>query len=351
MDRISLLPDCLLVEIISRIKIKSKTYHEHERRITTKEVIRTTATISKRWQHLWTLLPNRTFIDEYDLTNNQTDLTHYVSFIDKTLTQCPPDVKLSKFKLYVTFDSDSNPQFKSQAISWIHHAIIHCNLQKVHLRLWDIEGDPCEFIFDDALFFNNTCITSMKLCDCLLNPPNGVISWENLKILRLWRVELDEDMIEIILSGSPCLKSLEFKECYGYRRIDITSKSLMMFTFTRYDCHYVHLYDTDYIDAIEINAPHLLALTIQDKMYLKKLLLRDVSSLIQAKLQYRNLGDFDISRDVPEEEMLKGLLESLSHVNDVTLGGDCLEVLSRLEAKGFHYFEDTDDTSPVRDSV
>ncbi|GJW46000.1 hypothetical protein Tco_0077646 [Tanacetum coccineum] len=210
-------------------------------------------------------------------------------------------------------------------------------------------GEPSQFIFDDVLFFNNTCFTDMKLCDCLLHPPIGVIRWENLEILHLKKVRLDEDMIENIFSGTPCL---EFEECYGYRRIDITSKTLMSFILHDYE----FVYDVDnYIDGIEINAPHLLALTIQGRMCLKKLLLLNVSSLIEAELIYWNSRGFgDPHSDVLllEEEMLKGLLESLrlSHVNDISFGAACLEVLSRLEFKGFHFFEGTDDIAPDSNS-
>ncbi|GJZ86023.1 ubiquitin carboxyl-terminal hydrolase 12-like protein [Tanacetum coccineum] len=36
----------------------------------------------------------------------------------------------------------------------------------------------------------------MKLRDCLLIHRNGVTRWENLEILHLWKVRLDDDMIE-----------------------------------------------------------------------------------------------------------------------------------------------------------
>ncbi|GKC34705.1 ribonuclease H-like domain-containing protein [Tanacetum coccineum] len=304
----------------------------HERIMTTKEVIRTTVTISKRWQHLWTLLPNLIFIDEDDTKSylDMDDLTDYVSFIEKTLIQSPPTyAKLNEFKLYLTFNSHIYPQFRSQAIRWIHHAITHRHVQKVNFRLWDFLGEPSQFIFDDVL-------------------------WENLEILHLKKVRLDEDMIENIFSGTPCLECLEFEECYGYRRIDITSKSLMMFRFNTYSWLDEYLYNVDnYIDGIEINAPHLSALTIQGGMCLNKLLLLNVSSLIVVELIYWNSGDIgDPHSDVllPEEEMLKGLLESLSHVNDISFGAACLEVLSRLEFKGFHFFEGTDDTAPDSNS-
>ena len=126
-DRISLLPDCLLLEIISRIKIKiKKLYKEEERIMTTKEVIRTTSTISKRWQHLWTLLPNLIF------TYNGWDLTGYFSLIDKTLTQCPTNVKLNKLEIHICYGGPADTQTQA----WIHHAIAR-NVQEVDLTIRD----------------------------------------------------------------------------------------------------------------------------------------------------------------------------------------------------------------------
>ena len=49
-EGISSLPDCLLIEIISRLDL-------------TKEAIKT-STLSKRWQHLWTQVPNLILIHQ-----------------------------------------------------------------------------------------------------------------------------------------------------------------------------------------------------------------------------------------------------------------------------------------------
>nr|GEW96478.1 F-box protein At5g03100-like [Tanacetum cinerariifolium] len=47
-------------------------------------------------------------------------------------------------------------------------------------------------------------------------------------------VELDEESIQNILSGSPLLETLEFNECFGFRRIYITSKSVKNLVFYGY---------------------------------------------------------------------------------------------------------------------
>ncbi|GKD92370.1 hypothetical protein Tco_1372207 [Tanacetum coccineum] len=120
-----------------------------------------------------------------------------------------------------------NSEFKSQANSWIRYAISR-NVEDVDLWLWDV-GIGQEFTYEDEMFFNNLCFTRVKLSFFRFNLPNGAIGWERLKCLCLFRGTLQK-----ILSGSPCLESLELDDCYGYRRIDVTSKSVKKLVFSGY---------------------------------------------------------------------------------------------------------------------
>ncbi|GKA58238.1 ribonuclease H-like domain-containing protein [Tanacetum coccineum] len=344
-DRISLLPDCLLLEIISRLELS------------TKQVIQTTTTISKRWQHLWTRLPTLVFIDQDDILYRR-DYTNYFSFIDKTLTQCPTDVNLKKFKFHMDYSFPVNTaRNASQVNSWIRYAITR-NVQEFNFYFWDfgyvIRGVPKEFTFDDELFFNNSCFTRMKLFCCVFNPPNGAIRWDNLKYLRISKGKLDDDSLGKLLSGSPCLETLELDDCYGIRRIDFTSKRFKNLVLSNYGSEFRYPVGADYIDTIEINAPYMLSLTIKYKLYLEKLLLLNVSSLVKADLDYLGSRHFaeklGRTRDDIEEELLRGLLPSLGHVNEITLGDNCLQVLSSLKDKGFQLFKGTYDTSLGSDS-
>nr|GEZ08698.1 RNA-directed DNA polymerase, eukaryota [Tanacetum cinerariifolium] len=154
------------------------------------------------------------------------------------------------------------------------------------------------FTFENEIFFNTSCITRMILSFCRFNPPNGAISWERLKCLCLCCVTLDEDMIEKILSGSPCLESLELNICFGYRWIDVTSKSVKKL-FSKYNSY--------------------------SKLVLRELVFLDVSSLIKTVLDYYMDRELDYSIDgrksgIFDEEVFGGLLESLGHVKDITLG-------------------------------
>ncbi|GKA16173.1 ribonuclease H-like domain-containing protein [Tanacetum coccineum] len=329
-DQINELTDEMLVNnIMSRLDC------------TTKELIRTTATISKRWKNLWTQLPRLIFSYEYgciDYFTVQEDLHRYISFIENTLNQCPTDLNLKKFKL----DMCVNNEFKSRANRWIRYAISR-NVEVVDFRLSDVVVGPFsygyelwdvpvgqEFTYEDELFFNTSCITRMTLSFCRFNPPNRAISWERLKYLCLLCANLDEDMIEKILSGSPCLESLELNDCYGYRRIDITSKSVKELVFSGYNSHHgINAYDETYIDCVKIDAPYISSLTIKAELVLQEFVLGNVSSLVEVDLKYSiSYRGFVIFA----EEIFRGLLESLGHVENITLGDHCLKLLSRLEA-------------------
>ncbi|GJX87480.1 ribonuclease H-like domain-containing protein [Tanacetum coccineum] len=285
---------------------------------TTKELIRTTATISKRWKNLWTQLPHLIFSDEDDITdfgNDDTDCD-YISFIDNTINQCPANLNLKKFKL----DIDLNSEFKSRANSWIRYAIRR-NVEEIDLCLFDV-GVGQGFTFEDELFFNTSCITRMTLSFCRFNPPNGAISWERLECLCLYDATLDEDMIEKILSGSPCLESLDLNDCHGFRRIDVTSKSLNKLVFSEYCSDAAS--EEDYIECIKINAPYISSLTIKGELYLRELVLLNVSSLVEVDLKYSISYEEFVKF---AEEIFRGLLESLGHVENITFGDHCLEMV------------------------
>ncbi|GKA25693.1 hypothetical protein Tco_0711802 [Tanacetum coccineum] len=141
-----------------------------------------------------------------------------------------------------------------------------------------------------------TRIRSTSPSQKLPNPTSGkgthTLHIKTLKDSFMLTTKGETDMIEKILSGSTCLESLELKDCYGYRRIDFTSKSVKKLVFLEYNSDAA--YEEDYIDCIKINALYISSLTIK--------------------------------------EVFRGLLKSLVHFEDITLGDHCSELLSRLKA-------------------
>ncbi|KAL7593533.1 hypothetical protein Lser_V15G32379 [Lactuca serriola] len=297
-DRISVLPDCLLLEILSRLP-------------SSKYAVRT-GKLSKRWKHLWTFVPTLIF-------KHNRDDDDFVLFVDKTLSQCH-QLKLKKFVVYTVYDI----RFESQVKNWIRYAIT-CKVEELHLTLRNTEFKS-EFVLDQYIF-TNSCFTDLTLKGCMFNP-TGTISWKNLRKLCIYYVKLNTDLTENILSGSPQLETMVLEDCYGFSLLDIASKSVKNLVLSGY----VVPYDESESDIIRINAPNILSLTIEAELVLWKLLLVNVSSLVKANLDYIN---DDITSKEEEEEMLKGFIISLCHVKELTLGVFCSKVVSRLEAKGF----------------
>ncbi|GKD41316.1 F-box/LRR-repeat protein 25-like protein [Tanacetum coccineum] len=303
-DRISDLPDCLLHEILSRLP-------------STKDGIRS-CTLSKRWIHLWPTLPNLIFI--YDMkiweSNYRQQLPGFFTLVEKNLTQrCHSN--LIKLQL----DTPYSIRFQLQVAKFIRCAFKR-NVQVLDLQLRSITDVKFEL---DQFFFTNSSFSQLKLSGCAFNP-TGAISWNKLTSLFISGGKLDEDLIQNIITGSPLLKTLNLQHCFGFRRIDITSKSVKNFLFSGYA--------GSQNDIIELNVPYILSLTIQHAFLLSKLLLVNASSLVEAELKYWSYANYWTKQNKEtEEEMLKGFILSLYHVKELKIGYHCPKVLARLEAK------------------
>ncbi|KAL7590900.1 F-box protein At5g03100 [Lactuca sativa] len=288
-DRISGLPDCLLLEILSLLP-------------STKDAI-ITGTLSTRWKHLWTSVP--TLIFHYDEEKYQ--WSDFVSLVDKTLTQCR-QLKLKKFEVIIDYCT----QFEPHINNWIHYAV-RCNVAELNLYICHITVG-CKF-------FNSSSFTDPTIRDCILNPTEA-ISWKMIRSVNISKGKFDEDLIEKIFSGSPLLETLVLDKCYGYRRLDITSKSVKNFVLSG-KMYAKDKYAEDIDDVIEINAPHILSLTIKGRLW--KLLLVNVASVVEASLCYTNFGRWIPPKEI-EEERLKGLILNLRHVKELKIEGFCSKV-------------------------
>lgn len=174
-------------------------------------------------------------------------------------------------------------------------------------------------LFYLTFFFISSSFIRLELSNCTFKQAD-VVSWENLTTLLIEEAEIEEHSIKNILSGSPLLETLMLHGCYGFERIDITTKSVKNLVFSGDDG--VHAY------FVEINAPYILSLTIQGSLPLGKLLLLNVSSVIEAELDYLAYVEWDLEGkgDEVKEETLKGLLLSLGHAKEVIIRDYCLEV-------------------------
>ncbi|GKB37793.1 F-box protein-like protein [Tanacetum coccineum] len=142
----------------------------------------------------------------------------------------------------------------------------------------------------------------------------SAISWNKLTSLSISYAKLDEDLIQNILSGSPLLETLKLDHSYGYRRIDITSKSVKNLEL----CAYIDPTIGNVAEMIEINAPNIMSLAIHNLTVLRKLVLPHVSFLVKAYLNYVHMPN--VLSNEEEEEMLKGLILSFRLAKELTIG-------------------------------
>ncbi|GJV61906.1 F-box protein-like protein [Tanacetum coccineum] len=138
--------------------------------------------------------------------------------------------------------------------------------------------------------------------------------------------DLNEDLIQNILSGSPRLETFTLDNCYSFKHLDITSKSVKKLVISG-NTHF------GYGLAI-LKAPNILTLNIQGSLMLREIVLLDLSSLVEAHLDYTD-DDYGFENKEYEEDRLNACIYRRRHVKELTLGVMCSEVLSRLEAEGF----------------
>nr|XP_009763592.1 PREDICTED: F-box/FBD/LRR-repeat protein At3g52680-like [Nicotiana sylvestris] len=316
-DRISQLPDSLLVQILYLLPTKD-------------------AILSKRWHYLWTFVYNFIFTrrsqeskfygDPYnpvvpkDDTSRRHKFENLRSFIDFVLVHSISiSPKIKKFEL------DCKDLFRddSQIRRWLSFAaerkvedvvflsygsLLDCTLPEsfctcsslitLHLRHW---------YFTDAVIARKS-LTSIKL-ECLL---------------------LNDDEILNILSGCPALETMELYEVGGFRRLKISSSK-----FKRLNLKNHWLLNDNNDHSLEIIAPYLQHLEISGDLKDIKCRLIDVSSMVNANLTFHIACIKDIQADqgeiVDEEDnwhgyqqgfrtLVQDYLQKLSCTTELTIG-------------------------------
>ncbi|GKE73094.1 hypothetical protein Tco_1535135 [Tanacetum coccineum] len=192
-------------------------------------------------------------------------------------------------------------------------------------------SDQSVLVLDQSVFINSS-FTHLVLKNCILKP-TGAISWNKLRSLCITLHNIDEDLVQNILSGSPELESLELfiPSGYHYSLIDISSKSVKNLVLE--GC----LNATSFYADIEISAPNILSLTIRGSLIPRKYLLQNVFSLVEAELDYEISGFCFGRRKFTEEYILMEFIHKLCHLKKLTIRNQCLKALFRLEAKGLYF--------------
>ncbi|PSS24688.1 F-box/LRR-repeat protein [Actinidia chinensis var. chinensis] len=322
-DRISDLPDSILVHILSLLPIE--------------DAIKTDV-LSKRWQFLWTHVPSLLFrhrrpyrnggdIDE--TSDDINEVSDFVAFVDKTLVLCSGS-EVKKFGVCFGFEWE----FTSRVNSWTRFAVKN-EVEELHLELpvpvihWDYGNS----YLLPQLMYTNSRFRELNFSYCRVMP-KGAVRWNSLKKLSIGYAKLSDDVIRRILEGCPVLEILEFHHYEGFSHLHIGNASLKKLILREF------WGDEDEGDGedesrLEIWAPYLQSLEILGCLG-RNFRLMNVSSLVDVTLNCHIVTCEDDSDDVYEriQNVFRGFLVSLVHVKSLTLGIWALQVLSIMEEKG-----------------
>ncbi|XP_009801340.1 putative F-box protein At1g49610 [Nicotiana tabacum] len=307
-DRISALPDSLILHILSSLDMG--------------EVVRT-GVLSKRWHLLWTSQQSLIFSYSGQHVNG---IYKFVIFIDNTLLLCRSGM-VKKFSV----DFIYSKRFVRHVNRWMIF-IKNKLVEELDLNLRS-RGNLIEIYNLPQIMYFDVRLRHLSLCNCNLVPKEEIY-WPALRDLEIGYAELNRDVIKKICSGCRALESLKFRSCYGVDYFDIDSKSVKKLVIHEYGRQNHDDADDD-DDELGIYARNVTSLEICGYFHKRILVLEDVKALLDAKLDfYRNTDDYEIEREFrTDQNMLKNLLVSLQHVEKLSIGTWCLQVLTSLEIR------------------
>ncbi|KAF9612573.1 hypothetical protein IFM89_002169 [Coptis chinensis] len=302
-DRISDLPDSMLLHILSFLSMK--------------EVV-LTGVLSKRWDHLWTKAMHLRYLGPRITTSYKEDKERFFKFVIHTLHLRETN-PIEEFSLDFPLSEHSPLEITILSIhvfTWIHFAV----KRKVKIICLDFSNNDY-FLRSQIPFklpsplFSCDSVKWLSLAYCIIDRDRQ-ISWNSLGELCLKEVRLSDDVVQKILSGAPLLVELTLYFCTGMENLNITSRNLKI----------LHLSLTSQ-SKLSISAPYLRTLEIRGGVARYNLM--KVSSLSMVKI-FPGMAIIGSSH----QDKLERLLQSVQHAQYLTLSSHCLQVVFKLHV--FH---------------
>ncbi|KAL6499577.1 hypothetical protein OROGR_027487 [Orobanche gracilis] len=295
-DRLSALPDSLIIHILSFLDLNIK-----------KAAV--TSVLSKRWQFLWSELPGLNF---WDRSWESDKVRDFVSWVHRTLL-LRTGTYLKQFEVNFYYDET----YALDVNAWVRFAV-KSKVKELDLGL----HSHIHFYTLPHILYSYSSLKSLSIHRCIL-APHRTIEWHSLTELNIGDVELDEDVIQKILSGCPLLYRLLLRLCWGFKRLEVHSETI----------HDLTVFDSDdksILDLMDISSPFLQTLDVSFSPLGKKLQLTNIASIVSANIHF---DEFDKSVVVMNNTM--ELLEKTKHAKDLILRGACIEVLSECVVRGW----------------
>ncbi|VFQ73849.1 unnamed protein product [Cuscuta campestris] len=306
MDRLSALPDCLLIHILSFLGLKKAAI---------------TSLLGKRWKFLWTELSTLEFSlwEEWESRDKITKARReFVARVHKTLAtrhgKC-----LEKMDIRFHY----NECFASDVDSWLGVAL---KLKVKHVVLSLSSSLFSEHVYTlPEKMYTYSSLTSLSLHGCIFEPERE-IKWQSFTYLDISNVYLPQPILDNILSGCPVLTRLHLSECWGFTCFEIHSQNLGELS--------VHdsFQESSDDDFFKISAPHLKSLNVSSLDTLDtKLKFSNISSLVSASFHFYdvwNSGSEDMLSNTRE------IFESIQHVKKLEVGCEIIKALVAVLSRG-----------------
>ncbi|KAM7519366.1 hypothetical protein LguiB_018328 [Lonicera macranthoides] len=276
-DRLSKLPEGIITHILSLLS--------------TRESVRTSI-LSTRWKYIWSSVPaldltyNNFMSKAHSMDVNFQKVNAVDNFLNVVdgLLMGQSQHALDKVHIDGSF---SGTHYGSHINAWIC-AAIERNVRKLHLRRLD-STMPHEL--HQSLLGSNALVVLKLDVNVILNFPMTSTCFPNLKVLELKHLVKFKDGISAqnLISSCPVLEDLFISRVgpHNLRTLNLTSWSLKKLVLRYGGTH------DDTVQIIVIDVPALETLDIEDDVGTQEYVVRDLSSIINAKLDVSN----DLSGD------------------------------------------------------
>ncbi|KAL8489623.1 hypothetical protein ACS0TY_025509 [Phlomoides rotata] len=295
-DRISVLPDSLLVHILSFLGVKKAAR---------------TSVLSKRWKFLWAEIPKLEFWDSSKEAEKTLD---FVSWVNRTV-----DIREGNYLEKFLVQFKYKKCFSSDVDAWVEFSVKN-EVKVLSLMLYT---SLVNYYTLPPMLYSCSSLTALHLQECIM-AYEGTIGWKSLTDLTLSEVEVNQHLLDEILSSCPVLKRLEIEDCWGFNRLEVNSRSLNILTIE----------EPEREPFLEIIAPYVPSLDITVFPQGRKWQLRNISSVVTACINFFEI-DFGCTEEVMSNVM--EFLEKFKQVKEIYVARQCFEVLSIMAVNGWQF--------------
>ncbi|EYU28497.1 hypothetical protein MIMGU_mgv1a020676mg, partial [Erythranthe guttata] len=263
-DRISQLPDDILVDIISLLSLKKAVC---------------TSVLSSRWRNLWKQTYRLNLDPHVCLKKGTRQLYEsckvkrqkYVKWVNSVIRKHKAAILkdfVIRLRLSVTFQKD--------VTRWIKFALVR-HVQRLELDLTTNHSSLTNCSLPEEMLTQNMSTKSLKVLTLKsFNVTDEEIKFllSNYPLLEELAVDFSPKLLNVEVCGGPSLvlKHFEVTRCYGMNSIKVSAPNLTSLTIQ--SC-------SVFMKSVEVSAPNLTSLTVQK---VESLLLENVPMLVNVSV-------------------------------------------------------------------